>query len=90
VIAAYRRMEATLADAGLPRRPWEAPREYSGRAHNYLELSAGPLQTLTALFEEARFGLGEVGEPLRGRAIAALTALREELSDLTACRKALT
>ncbi|MGN6170397.1 MAG: DUF4129 domain-containing protein [Solirubrobacteraceae bacterium] len=79
VIAAYRRMETTLADAGLPRRAWEAPREYSGRAHNYLELSARPLQTLTALFERARFGIGRVGEPLREQAIAALSALREEL-----------
>src|SRR5204863_7771666 len=68
VIAAYRRMETTLADAGLPRRSWEAPREYSGRAHNYLELSAQPLETLTALFERARFGIGQVGEPLREQA----------------------
>ena len=79
VIAAYRRMETTLADAGLPRRAWEAPREYSGRAHNHLELSARPLQTLTTLFERARFGVGRVGEPLREQAIAALSALREEL-----------
>jgi Domain of unknown function (DUF4129) len=79
VIAAYRRMENTLADAGLPRRAWEAPREYSGRAHNHLELSARPLQTLTSLFERARFGVGGVGEPLRAQAIAALSALREEL-----------
>ncbi|HEY3944329.1 MAG TPA: DUF4129 domain-containing protein [Solirubrobacteraceae bacterium] len=79
VIAAYRRMETTLADAGLPRRAWEAPREYSGRAHNHLELSARPLQTLTTLFERARFGVGRVGEPLREQAIAALSAVREEL-----------
>jgi hypothetical protein len=79
VIAAYRRMETTLADAGLPRRVWEAPREYSGRAHNHLELSARPLRTLTALFERARFGVGHFGEPLREQAIAALSALREEL-----------
>ncbi len=79
VIAAYRRMEATLGAAGLPRQAWEAPREYSGRAHTLLELSSRPLETLTALYERARFGVGEVGEPLRERAIAALRALREEL-----------
>lgn len=83
VIAAYRRMETTLADAGLPRRAWEAPREYSGRVHNYLELSARPLQTLTVLFEQARFGVGRVGESLREQAIAALVALHEELAELT-------
>lgn len=79
VIAAYRRMETTLGDVGLPRRAWEAPREYSGRAYTYLELSAGPLRTLTALFERARFSVGRVDEPLREQAIGALVALREEL-----------
>lgn len=89
VIAAYRRMETTLAAAGLPRRAWESPREYSSRAHNYLELSARPLQTLTTLFERARFGLGDVGEPLREQAIAALVALREELAEATNSGEAL-
>lgn len=79
VIAAYRRMEATLARAGLPRRAWEAPREYAGRVENHLELSAGPLETLTALFERARFGVGRVDESLRERAIQALVELRDEL-----------
>ena len=83
VIAAYRRMEAALADAGLPRRVWEAPREYSGRAHINLELSARPLHQLTALFERARFGRGAVGEPLREQAIAALSQLGEELAEMT-------
>ncbi len=83
VIAAYRRMEAALADAGLPRRAWEAPREYSGRAHTHLELSGRPLRQLTSLFERARFGPGSVGEPLREQAIASLSALQQELAALT-------
>ncbi len=82
VIAAYRRMEGTLSQAGLPRRDWEAPREYAGRVENHLELSAGPLETLTALFERARFGVGVVDERVRERAIAALVELREELGEV--------
>lgn len=83
VIAAYRRMEATLAEAGLARRDWEAPREYAGRVHNHLELSARPLETLTALFERARFGVGAVDERLRERAIAALMELRDEVAQVS-------
>ncbi len=82
VIAAYRRLESALADVGLPRRAWEAPREYSGRARVNLELSEAPLRELTSLFERARFGAGVVGEPLRERAIDALSALRDELSGM--------
>ncbi len=82
VIAAYRRMESALADVGLPRRAWEAPREYSGRAHTNLELSVRPLRQLTSLFERARFGRETVGEPLREEAIASLSALRQELSGI--------
>lgn len=83
VIAAYRRMEATLTEAGLARRDWEAPREYAGRVHNHLELSARPLETLTALFERARFGVGAVDERLRERAIAALMELRDEVAQVS-------
>ncbi len=82
VIAAYRRMESALADVGLPRRAWEAPREYSGRAQLHLELSERPLHELTSLFERARFGAGAVGEPLRAQAIKSLSAVGEELSEM--------
>ncbi len=83
VIAAYRRMETALAEVGLPRRDWEAPREYSGRAHTHLELSGRPLRELTSVFERARFGREVVSEPLREQAIASLSTLHEELSSMT-------
>jgi hypothetical protein len=82
VIAAYRRMEAALAAAGLRRRRAEAPREYMGRALASLELSTEPLMTLTSIFEYARFSLWQIDEPARARAIAALSDMREELETL--------
>jgi hypothetical protein len=79
VIAAYARMEGALAAAGLPRRRAEAPREYMTRALDSLGLSTGPLKTLTALFEQAKFSLARLDSRMRDRAIAALIAVREEL-----------
>jgi hypothetical protein len=79
VIAAYARMEAALAAAGLPRRRAEAPREYMTRALDSLELSTGPMKTITALFEQAKFSLARLDSRMRDRAISALVAVREEL-----------
>ncbi len=82
VIAAYGRMETTLAAAGLPRSAAEAPREYLTRALGSLELSPGPPRTLTSLFERAKFSLLAVDLPLRDNAIGALVAMQHELEEL--------
>jgi hypothetical protein len=79
VIAAYRRMELALSNAGLPRRAAESPREYLRRALGSLDVSAGPLRTLTGLFERARFSVRWIGEEQRDEAVGALVALRDEL-----------
>jgi Domain of unknown function (DUF4129) len=79
VLAAYTRMESTLAALGLGRRAAEAPREYLARALVSLELSADPPSILTDLFERARFSLRRIDAPLRDEAIAALLELRREL-----------
>jgi hypothetical protein len=79
IIGAYRRMEAGLAGAGLPRRAAEAPREYQARIVGSLELSPAPLRTLTRLFERARFGLRRIDPSVRDEAIDALTAIKSEL-----------
>jgi hypothetical protein len=82
VVAAYRRMETTLAAAGLPRSAAEAPREYLTRALGSLELSPGPPSKLTSLFERAKFSLLAVDLPLRDDAIGALVAMQHELEEL--------
>ena len=79
VLAAYARMEAALAGAGLGRRDSEAPREYLTRFETALGAGRGPAERLTALFERARFSPHTIDEPLRAEALDALTALRAEL-----------
>jgi uncharacterized membrane protein YidH (DUF202 family) len=78
VIAAYARMEQALTLYGFPRRPSEAPYEYLHRVARELE-AEGPVASLTELFEVAKFSEHSVDETMRGRAIDALTAVRQEV-----------
>jgi uncharacterized protein DUF4129 len=79
VIAAYARMERSLAWFGLPRRVFEAPLEYLARVLAELHASAESVTRLTALFERAKFSPHEIGAPLKEDAIGALVAVRDEL-----------
>lgn len=81
IIAAYARMEHTLAVAGIPRRPSETPLEYLARALHALDASAGAVTRLTDLFEWAKFSQHEPDASMRDDAIAALVALRDELRE---------
>lgn len=86
VIAAYARMERVLAAHGLPRRAAEAPLEYVGRAGAALEPPLA-LQRLAELYEWARFSPHEVAEAMRGEALEALLAIRDQLRELRARRE---
>ena len=79
VIACYARMEQAMASAGVRRESFEAPFEYLERVLVQLRASADAARQLTGLFEEAKFSLHPVGEPMRERAVAALVRLREEV-----------
>jgi hypothetical protein len=79
IIAAYARMEAALAAAGIPRHPAEAPLEYVERALLSLDTSADAVRTLTDLFEWARFSHHEPEPSMRDDAVDALEAVRDEL-----------
>src|SRR6478736_3477531 len=79
IIAAYARMETTLAAAGIPRHPAEAPLEYVERALLSLDASAGAVRRLTELFEWARFSHHEPEPSMRDDAVDALAAVRDEL-----------
>ena len=82
VIAAYARMEQALKLYGFPRRPSEAPYEYLHRVARELEAEQ-PVAALTELFEVAKFSEHSVDETMRGRAIDALTAVRQEVRAAT-------
>jgi hypothetical protein len=79
VIRAYAAMERTLAAAGIPRRPADAPWEFVRRALTELHASAEAAQELTELFERAKFSDHELGEHDRTAAVRALRAVRDEL-----------
>jgi hypothetical protein len=80
VIAAYARMERSLAAHGIPRRRFEAPHEYLGRVLG--ELSGGRLAAarLTALFERARFSPHEIDAGMKAEAIDAIESLQADLA----------
>ena len=80
VIAAYVRMERSLAAHGIPRQRSEAPHEYLGRVLD--ELSGGRLAAarLTALFERARFSPHEIDAGMKAEAIEAIESLQTDLA----------
>jgi beta-lactamase regulating signal transducer with metallopeptidase domain len=80
VIAAYARMERSLAAHGIPRRRFEAPHEYLSRVLS--EVSGGRLAAtrLTSLFERARFSPHEVDENMKASAIEAIESLQADLA----------
>ena len=83
VIAAYARMERSLAAHGLPRRRAEAPLEFLDRASQELHARHPParrlLFELTHLFERAKFSPHAIDAEMKDDAIATLTSLRSEL-----------
>ena len=85
IVAAYARMEAALAAAGVPRHPAEAPLEYLERVLLSLDASTEAVRRLTDLFEWARFSHHEPEPAMRDDAVDALIAVRDELraSELT-------
>ena len=76
IIAAYAAMERSLALAGLGRHAWEAPIEYLRRVLAGALGAPEDVQTMTHLFEVAKFSEHSVDESMRGSAIGALERIR--------------
>jgi len=81
VIAAYARLERTLAWYGVPRRPAEAPLEYLSRVLLELEVRPEAVFDLTELFERAKFSRRPIDAGMKAEAIDALTAVRDDLRE---------
>jgi Domain of unknown function (DUF4129) len=79
VIAAYSRMERSLASFGLPRRPFEAPVEYLSRVLEELRSGSPAARRLTHLFERAKFSQHRIDAGMKDQAIDAVVTLRDEL-----------
>jgi heme/copper-type cytochrome/quinol oxidase subunit 2 len=76
IIAAYAAMERSLSHAGLGRKPWEAPIEYLRRVLAGTLGAPADVQTMTHLFEVAKFSQHAVDESMRTSAIGALERIR--------------
>jgi hypothetical protein len=76
IIAAYAAMERSLSRAGMGRHAWEAPIEYLRRVLARALGAPEDVQTMTYLFEVAKFSEHPVDESMRGDAIGALERIR--------------
>jgi hypothetical protein len=81
IIRAYAQMEHAFDDAGIPRRSYEAPFEYLGRALRGLRVSPPAAGRLAALFERARFSQHVVGAETKHEAIGALREVEREMQE---------
>ncbi len=79
VIAAYARMEKTLARNGLQRLASETPVEYLRRILLGLTARGDSVSRLTSLFEQAKFSRHEIDGAMKQDAIAALGEIRDDL-----------
>jgi multisubunit Na+/H+ antiporter MnhB subunit len=79
VIAAYADMERVLAAHGLARRPAEAPLEYLARVLRGLDVRESAVQSLTRLFEYAKFSGHDIDAAMKEEAITALIKVRNDL-----------
>lgn len=84
VIAAYARMESVLGRNGLRREPSETPLEYLRRVLLGVTARGDAVQSLTQLFEEARFSRHEIDAAMKRDAIAALRTIRDDLQSAAA------
>ncbi len=80
ILAAYKEMEALMREHGVKVQDYYTPREFREFALENLKISQEPVDTLTELFELARYSRHEMNEEHRNRAIGALEVIRNELS----------
>jgi Domain of unknown function (DUF4129) len=68
-----------LAAHGLARRPAEAPLEYLARVLRGLDVRESAVQSLTRLFEYAKFSGHDIDAAMKEEAITALIKVRNDL-----------
>jgi hypothetical protein len=84
VVAAYARMERSLAGVGLPRRSSEGALEYLQRLLEMVRLENPAAAELTDLFQLAKFSDHPIDQGMKRKAIEALVAVCDDLRDLAA------
>ena len=79
IIRIYHHFERALGAADLPRRPWQTPVEFMRAVLGKLPVPAAAVQSLTGLFELARFSRHPVGAAERDGAWRSLLEIRAAL-----------
>ncbi len=79
IVACWVRLEDVVERAGLPRDRAETSTEFTARVLSTYVVDRSAIDTLAALYREARFSSHELSEPHRQRAIAALDELHTQL-----------
>jgi hypothetical protein len=79
IVKIYRNFERVLAEAALPRRPWQTPVEFMAAVLGRASLPPDPVRSLTGLFELARFSQHPVGAAERESAWRSLIEIRAAL-----------
>jgi hypothetical protein len=79
IVACWVRLEEVVERAGLPRDRTETSTEFTARVLSTYVVDRSAIDTLAALYREARFSAHELSEPHRRRAIAALDELHAQL-----------
>jgi len=80
VIGCWVRLERAAAHAGTERAPSDTPADLVNRMLAASHVSADTLSRLAELYRAARYGPHDIGERMRDDAVAALTALADELA----------
>lgn len=79
IVACWMRLEADVADAGLPPRASETSSEYVERIIGRSSIDPAPITELAALYREARFSVHELSDEHRDRAALALDRVFDAL-----------
>lgn len=80
IVRCWLRLEEVIADAGLPREPWETSAEFTVRILRSLDIDPRSIGVLADLYREARFSAHALDEQARETAEAALRRLQDELT----------
>lgn len=80
VVAAWIRLQRSVAVAGLPAAPAETPTEYLARVLATWEVDRTALDELAELYREARFSDHPIGQRHRDAALRALAAVHADLA----------
>lgn len=79
ILACYQRFCLLLGTRGIGDQDSLTPRELEGLAVHQLAVGAGSADSLTSLFEEARYSTHALGDGDRERAVESLARIREAL-----------